>query len=157
MSLITRFDDDLKKALKASESAKVSVLRMVKAAVKNRQIEKGRELTDDEIVSVISSMMKRGRESIEQFTRAGRMDLVRNEEQEVAILQAYLPQQLSPDELDRVILDAIRESSARTLLDMGKVMRILMPRVKGVADGKHVNERVKELLESGSGICSDEP
>ncbi len=154
MSLTARFDDDLKKALKASESVKVSVLRMAKAAVKNRQIEKGRELTDDEIVSVLTSMVKQGRESIEQFTKAGRMDLVRNEELEVAILQTYLPQQLSPDELDRIIVDAIRESSANTPQDLGKVMRILMPRVKGVADGKYVNQRVKELLESGSGARS---
>jgi uncharacterized protein YqeY len=154
MSLVKRFDDDLKQALKASEGAKVSILRMVKAAVKNKQIEKGRELTDDEIVSVLSSMVKQGRESVEQFTKAGRMDLVRNEEQEIAILQTYLPQQLSREELDRIILDAIKEASAKTPQDMGKVMRVLMPRVKGVADGKYVNQRVKELLESGSGIQS---
>lgn len=150
MSLLKRFDDDLKAALKASESARVSILRMVKAALKNKQIEKGRELTDDEIVSVLSHMVKQGRESIEQFTKAGRTDLVLKEEREVAILQAYLPQQLSHEELDGIILDAIKESSARTPQDMGKVMRILMPRIKGVADGKYVNQRVKELLESRS-------
>ncbi len=154
MSLLKRFDDDLKEALKAAESAKVSILRMVKATVKNKQIEKGRELTDDEIVSVLSSMVKQGRESIEQFTKAGRMDLARKEEQEVAILQSYMPQQLSHDELDRIISDAIQEASARTPQDMGKVMRILMPRVKGVADGKYVNQRVKELLESGGSTQS---
>ncbi len=151
MSLIKQFDDDLRSALKASARAKVSVLRMVKAAVKNRQIEKGRELTDEEIVSVLSSMVKQGRESIEQFAKAGRADLVSKEEEEIAVLQAYLPRQLSGDEIDGLILDAIRESSAKTPQDMGKVMRILMPRVKGVADGKYVNQRVKELLESGSG------
>jgi len=154
MSLLKRFDDDLKKALKASESAKVSVLRMVKAAAKNKQIEKGRELTDDEIVSVLSSMVKQGRESIEQFTKAGRMDLARNEEREVAILQSYMPRQLSHEDLDRIISDAIQEAAARTPQDMGKVMRILMPRVKGVADGKYVNQRVKELLESGGSTQS---
>ena len=154
MSLLKRFDDDLKKALKASESAKVSVLRMVKAAAKNKQIEKGRELTDDEIVSVLSSMVKQGRESIEQFTKAGRMDLARNEEGEVAILQSYMPRQLSHEDLDRIISDAIQEAAARTPQDMGKVMRILMPRVKGVADGKYVNQRVKELLESGGSTQS---
>jgi uncharacterized protein YqeY len=154
MSLLKRFDDDLKEALKASESAKVSILRMVKAAVKNKQIEKGRELTDDEIVLVLSSMVKQGRESIAQFTKGGRMDLARNEEREVAILQAYLPQQLSPEELDRIILDAIKQTAARTPQDMGKIMRVLMPRVKGVADGKYVNQRVKELLESASSAQS---
>lgn len=149
MSLLERFDDDLKEALKASESSKVSVLRMVKAAVKNKQIEKGRELTDDEVVSVLSTMMKQGRESIEQFRRGGRMDLAQNEEREIAILQAYMPQQLSHDEIDRIIHDAISESSAKGAQDIGKVMRIVMPRIKGAADGRYVNQRVKELLESG--------
>jgi hypothetical protein len=150
MSLLKRFDDDLKEALKASEREKVSILRMVKAAIKNRQIEKGRELTDEEIVSVLSSMVKQGRESMEQFTSAGRADLARNEEIEVAILQSYMPRQLSREEIDGIISDAIRETAATSPQDMGKVMRVLMPRVKGVADGKYVNQRVKELLESGT-------
>ena len=150
MSLLKRFDDDLKQALKASERSKVSVIRMVKAAVKNAQIEKGRELTDEEIIPVLSTMAKQRRESIEQFARGGRVDLVQNEEQELSILQSYMPQQLSNDEIERMIHDAIRESSAAGAQDMGKVMRILMPRIKGLADGKYVNQRVKELLESGT-------
>jgi uncharacterized protein YqeY len=100
-------------------------------------------------------MVKQGREAQEQFSAAGRVDLARKEEQEVAILQAYLPQQLGRNELDRIILDAIKEASATTPQDMGKVMRVLMPRIKGVADGKYVNQRVKELLESGSGVPSE--
>ena len=150
MSLLRRFDDDLRQALKASERSKVSVIRMVKAAVKNAQIEKGRELTDEEIISVLSTMAKQRRESIEQFTRGSRADLVRNEEQELGILQSYMPQQLGNDEIERMIHDAIRESSAAGAQDMGKVMRILMPRIRGLADGKYVNQRVKELLESGT-------
>ena len=150
MSLLRRFDDDLKQALKAAERSKVSVIRMVKAAVKNAQIEKGRELTDEEIISVLFAMAKQRRESIEQFTRGSRADLVRNEEQELGILQSYMPQQLGNDEIERMIHDAIRESSAAGAQDMGKVMRILMPRIKGLADGKYVNQRVKELLESGT-------
>jgi uncharacterized protein YqeY len=149
MSLLKRFDDDLKAAMKSSEGSKVSVLRMVKAAVKNKQIEKGRELTDDEIIPVLSTMVKQGRESSEQFTRGGRTDLAQKEESEIAILQAYLPQQLSHDEIDRLITDAISESSAKSAQDLGKVMRVLMPRIKGGADGKYVNQRVKELLEPG--------
>jgi len=150
MSLLRRFDDDLKQALKAAERSKVSVIRMVKAAVKNAQIEKGRELTDEEIISVLFAMAKQRRESIEQFTRGSRADLVRNEEQELGILQSYMPQQLGNDEIERMIHDAIRESSAAGAQDMGKVMRILMPRIKGLADGKYVNQRVRELLESGT-------
>jgi hypothetical protein len=150
MSLLKRFDDDLKQALKTSERSKVSVIRMVKAAVKNVQIEKGRELSDDEVLSVLSTMAKQRRESIEQFTKGGRADLVQSEEQELSILQSYMPQQLTHDEIEKLIRDAIRESSATGAQDMGKVMRILMPKIKGIADGKYVNQRVKELLESGT-------
>jgi uncharacterized protein YqeY len=152
MSLLKRFDDDLKGALKASERLRVSVLRMVKAAVKNRQIEKGRDLTDDEIISVLSSMVKQGRDSVYQYTKAGRMDLAEKEDEEISILQTYMPQQLSKDEMDRIILDAIQESSAMNTQDIGKVMRIVMPKVKGAADGKYLNQRVRELLESGGRI-----
>ena len=149
MSLLKRFDDDLKGALKASEKLRVSVLRMVKAAVKNRQIEKGRDLTDDEILSVLSSMVKQRRDSVDQYTKAGRIDLAKQEDEEVSILQTYMPRQLSSDEIDRIIFEAIHESSAKNTQDIGKVMRIVMPKVKGAAEGKHLNQRVKELLESG--------
>ena len=148
MSLLKRFDDDLKEAMKASDARKVSVLRLVKAAVKNRQIEKGGELADEEIVTVLATMIKRGRESIEQFTKGGRSDLVQKEEAEVAVLQSYMPPQLSNDEIDGIISEAIKEAGAKSPQDMGKVMRILMPRMKGIADGKYVNQRVKEMLES---------
>ncbi len=148
MSLLQRLDDELKEAMKSSNRLKVSVLRMAKAAIKNRQIEKGGELSDDEIVSVLSTMSKQRRESIEQFTRGGRADLAESERQELNILHAYMPEQLSAEDLDRIILKAIEESSAKGPQDMGKVMRILMPKVKGAADGKAVNQRVKELLES---------
>lgn len=148
MSLLKRFDDDLREALKASQAEKVSVLRMVKAAVKNKQIEKGRDLADDEIISVLSTMVKQGRESIDQFTKAGRTDLALKEEREVAFLQVYMPRQLDRDEIDKIISDAIGETSAQGLKDMGKVMRIVMSATKGAADGKYVNQRVKELLES---------
>jgi len=155
MSLVHRIDDDLKSAMKASKGIKVSVLRMAKAALKNKQIEKGRGLTEEEIIAVLSSMVKQRRESIEQFTKGGRMDLVKREEEEIAFLQSYLPKQLNPDELDRIILDAIRETSAETIQDIGKVMRILMPKVKGVAEGSLVNQRVKELIESAGVLHSE--
>lgn len=147
MSLLQRFDDDLKVALKASDSLRVSVLRMAKAALKNKQIDKGGELSEEEIVSVLSTLSKQRKESIEQFSKGGREDLAEKERQELAILQSYMPEQLSPEELDSIIIEAIKESSAQGIKDMGKVMRLLMPRVKGAADGKVVNQRVKELLE----------
>ncbi len=148
MSLLKKFDDDLKTALKASEAERVSILRLIKSAVKNKQIDKGRELSEEEIISVLSTMIKQGRESIEQFTKANRMDLAQKEERDIAVLQAYMPRQLSSEEIDKIISEAIKEAAAGGPQDMGKVMRIVMPKVKGLADGKHVNQRVKELLEA---------
>lgn len=147
MSLLQKLDDDLKVALKASDSLKVSVLRMAKAALKNRQIDKRGELSEEDIVSVISTLSKQRRESIEQFSKGGREDLAEKERQELTILQSYLPKQLTTEELDTIIIEAIKESSAEGVKDMGKVMRLVMPRVKGAADGKLVNQRVRDLLE----------
>jgi len=148
MSLQQRLDEDLKVSIKKSDRLKTSVLRMVKAAIKNKQIDKQSELTDDEIISVISTLSKQRRESIELFSKGGREDLAEKEKQELSILQSYLPNQLTPEELDLLITEAIKESSAEGIKDMGKVMRFLMPRVKGAADGKVVNQRVRELLEN---------
>ncbi len=147
MSLLQKFDDELKVAIKTSDKLKVSVLRMAKAALKNRQIEKRGELSEDEILSVISMLSKQRRESIEQFSKGGRDDLADKERHELEILQSYMPSQLTPEELDRIIIETIKESSAQGIKDIGNVMRLLMPRVKGAADGKVVNQRVKELLE----------
>ena len=147
MSLLQKFDDELKVAIKTSDKLKVSVLRMAKATLKNRQIEKRGELSEDEILSVISMLSKQRRESIEQFSKGGRDDLADKERHELEILQSYMPSQLTPEELDRIIIETIKESSAQDIKDIGKVMRLFMPRVKGAADGKVVNQRVKELLE----------
>ena len=148
MPLLQKLDDDLKVAMKASESLKVSVLRMAKAALKYRQIEKGEVLSDEDILSVLSGLSKQRRESIEQFSKGGREDLAEKERQELSILQWYLPQQLTQEEIDHIIVEAIRESSAGGIKDMGKVMRLIMPRMKGTADGKVVSQRVKDILET---------
>jgi uncharacterized protein YqeY len=147
MSFLQRFDDDLKTSLKASDKLKVSVLRMAKAALKNRQIEKGGELSEDEIMAVLYGLSKQRKESIEQFSKGGREDLAEKEKEELSILQSYLPKQITPDELDGIITESIKESSAAGAKDMGKVMRLVMSRVRGLADGKIVNQRVKDLLE----------
>lgn len=148
MNLVKRFDEDLKAAMKASESLKVSVLRMLKSALKNRQIEKGGELADEDVVTILSGMVKQRRDSVDQFSVAGRLDLAGKEKSEIEILQAYLPRQLEPDEIDSIIAASIKEASAQNPSDIGKVMKILMPKLKGVADGKYVNQRVKEIIES---------
>lgn len=147
MSLLQKLDDDLKVALKTSDTLKVSVLRIAKAALKNKQIDKRAELTEDDIISVVSTLSKQGRESIEQFSKGGREDLAEKERQELIILQSYLPKQLTTEELDIIVSEAIKESSSEGIKDVGKVMRLVMPRVKGAADGKIVNQRVKALLE----------
>jgi uncharacterized protein len=148
MPLMQQLDDDLKAAMKASQSLKVSVLRMAKSALKYRQIEKGDALSGEDILSVLSSLSKQRRESIEQFSKSGREDLAEKERQELSIIQSYLPQQLTPDEIDRIIVEAIREISAAGIKDMGKVMRLAIPRMKGAADGKIVSQRVKDMLET---------
>ena len=148
MSFLERLDEDLKKALKESDKLKLSVLRMAKSAIKYQQIDKGRPLTDEEVSSALSTMAKQRRESIEQFSKGGRTDLAEQEKQELTILQSYMPKQLSNEEVDNIIKQAINESEAKNEADMGKVMKLLMPRVKGVADGKWVNNRVRELLQS---------
>jgi uncharacterized protein YqeY len=147
MSLLQKIDDDLKTAMKASDKVKVSVLRMAKTALKNKEIEKKDALSEDDIRSVFSSLSKRSKESIEQFAKGGREDLADKERQELSVLQTYLPQELTQEELDSIIAEAIRESSAESLKDIGNVMRLVMPRVRGAADGKVVNQRVRALLE----------
>jgi len=147
MSLQQRLDNDLRGAIKSSDKLKTSALRMLKAAVKYKQTEKNTELSEEEIISVVSTLSKQRRESIALFLKGGREDLADKEKQELSILQSYLPDQLTPEELDRFIIEAIAESSAEGVKDIGKVMRLVMSRVKGTADGKTVNQRVKELLE----------
>ena len=146
MAFLDDLNAVLKEALKSRDDLKVSVIRMVKASLKNKEIEKMSSLTDDEILSVLSTLAKQRRESIDLFSAAGRTDLADKETKELEIIQSYLPKQLSPEELNNIIRSAISESGASSLNDLGAVMKVLMPRVKGVADGKLVNQRVKELL-----------
>jgi uncharacterized protein YqeY len=150
MSLLQRLDADLITALKGSDKLKLSVVRLVKAAAKNRQIDQGHELSDEDVLAVIATLAKQRRESIEQFSEGGRTDLAEQERKELAILQSYMPAQLPPEELDRIIREAIDESGVKDEKEIGKVMRVLIPKIKGVADGKAVNSRVRELLQAAS-------
>ncbi|VAX34290.1 Transamidase GatB domain protein [hydrothermal vent metagenome] len=145
MSILERIDSDLKVAMKSSEKIKVSTLRMVKASLKNLEIEKG-ELSDDDVIGVLSTQAKQRRESISEFEKGGRQDLADQEREELAVILGYLPEQLSEEELTGIILETIKETGASSLKDMGRLMKSLMPRVKGRADGKLVSRKVKELL-----------
>jgi uncharacterized protein len=148
LSILDDLNSALKEALKSRDELKVSVIRMMKASLKNKEIEMMGNLTDENILSVLSTMSKQRRESIEQYTSAGRTDLAKRESKELEIVQSYLPKQLSAQEIDAFIRSAISESGATSTNDMGKVMKVLMPKVKGVADGRIINQRVKELLGS---------
>ena len=146
MPLAERLYSDYKEALKASHAVKVSVLRMAKAAIKNREIERGSPLTDEEIYSVLGIIVKRNKESIEQFSKASRYDLVRKEEEELEVIQPYLPQQLLTDEVENLVMTAIKETGASGPVDFGKVMKVVMAKARGRADGKLVTDLVKRGL-----------
>jgi len=146
-----RVNAELKEALKSHDELKLSVLRMIKASLKNKEIEKMGPLSEVEIISVLSSMAKRHKDSIEQFAAAGRADLAEKETKELQIVRSYLPEQLSTEDLDKIILSAIREFNDLAPGDMGKVMKAVMPLTKGVADGGVVSARVRELLAEKSG------
>ena len=132
--------------MKAKDGNRVSVLRFLLSSIKYREIEKKDPLDDDEVLAEITSSAKRRRESMEAFAEGGRMDLVEKEESELAILQEYLPEQLSPDEVRGVVQEVVQAVGATGASDFGKVMKDLMPRLRGKADGKLVGEIVKEAL-----------
>ncbi|MER3501028.1 MAG: glutamyl-tRNA amidotransferase [Candidatus Fervidibacterota bacterium] len=147
MSLKERIDADYKEAMKARDEVRVSVLRLLRSAIHNAEIDKQRALTDDEILGVIQSEARKRRESIEAFQQGGRPDLVEREQAELAILESYLPQALPREELEAMVRAAIQEVGALSVKDMGKVMSVLMPKVRGRADGREVNELVRQMLE----------
>lgn len=133
-------------AMKAGDKATVSTLRFLSAEIKNVAIEKRRELTDEDILEVIGRQARRRLDSIEQFKAGGREDLVQKETFELQLLRAYLPAELSSEELSAIVKEAIRSTGAAGVRDMGKVMAAVMPRTKGRADGKIVSQVVKEGL-----------
>ncbi len=146
MSLLEQIDTDIIQALKGGDKDRLTVLRGLKSDFKYKQISVGEELTDEKAVEVLSSAAKRRRDSIEQFRRGGRDDLVRQEEFELDVITAYLPKQLTEDELRQMARSAIEEVGAESTRQIGLVMKVLMPKVKGRVDGKAVNRLIAELL-----------
>ena len=146
MSLKKRVEDQFKNALKSREELKVSTLRMLKAAIKNREIEQKKEVDDSEVVRLLSTLVKQRRESIEQYKQGGRTDLAQKEEKEILILEEYLPKPLGEEELLRIIEAAIQEVGASGPKEMGQVMKALMPKLSGRADGKVVSQLVQKKL-----------
>jgi uncharacterized protein len=146
MGLEERLVDEMKQAMRSSDKVRLSTIRMIRTAVKNKEIELRKKLDDEEIQRVIQGMLRRNEESIEQFHLGGRMDLVDKESQEGDILKSYLPQALSTEEILKVIDESIQETQASSLKDLGKVMKSVMPKLTGKADGKVINQLVKERL-----------
>ena len=148
MSIKDLLTEDMKQAMKDQESGKLrlSVIRMARANIKNIEIDEKRELNDDEVLAVLVKEVKMRQDSLEEFAKAGREELVEQAKQEIAILRKYLPEQLSDEELRALVEEAVAETGAAGPKDMGKVMAALMPKTRGRADGKRINTMVRELL-----------
>jgi uncharacterized protein YqeY len=147
MTLNEQIASSITAAMKSKDAARLSTLRMLKAAVMNKEVEKGRTLEDAEILQVVASLVKQRRDSIEQFEKGGRHDLVAKESAEVAVLEAYLPPAASAADIEAAIDAAIAETGASSAKDMGKVMKAVMPKLAGTnADGRAVNEAVRRKL-----------
>jgi len=139
-------DREMILAAKSKDKIRLSALRMLKNGLHNREIDLKRELDEVEFLQLLSSMVKQRKDSIEQFDKGGRMDLVEKEQAELKVIEEFLPAQLSEADLDAAITEAIRETGATSARDMGKVMKVLMPKLTGRADGKAVGEKVKARL-----------
>lgn len=147
MELQERIERTLKEAIRERHETKRNAIRLLMTALKVKEKEFKRELTEAETQQVIGSQIKQRRDSVEQYRQAGRVDLAELEEEEIGILQAFLPEALTPEVLGRLIHEAIVEAGAESVKDMGKVMKALMPKVAGRADGKQVNEMVRAQLQ----------
>lgn len=148
MTLRDRLTEDMKQAMRDKESGKLklSVIRMVRSAAKNLEIDRKKELTEAELIEVVAKEVKMRRDSLDEFRKADRPDALATLEQEIAILMEYLPEQMGETEVRELVRQAVAEAQAVSPKEMGKVMAILMPKVKGRADGKLVNSLVKEML-----------
>jgi uncharacterized protein YqeY len=146
MSISQKIIEDLKSAMKAKDTSRVSCLRMLKTALKNKQVEKGRDLEDQEVQGVISSLIRKGQEAAKEFRGGNRPDLAAKEEDEIKIFYEYLPEQLTPADIEKTLKEIISDSSATGLKDLGKVMKTAMEQMAGKAQGKEVNEIARKLL-----------
>lgn len=137
---------DMKEAMKARDKVRLNTVRMIKSALMNEKIKAGHDLTAEEELTVLSREKKQREESIEEFTKANRKDLADETKQELAIVESYLPKQMTQEELNQAVSSAIAEANAQGKSDFGKVMKILMPKIKGKADGKAASDVVRKQL-----------
>jgi len=146
MSLEERLLEEMKQAMKSNDKLRLSTIRMIRSALKNKEIELRKSLEDEEVAKVIQAMVRKGEESVEQFQIGGRTDLVDKEKKEIEILKSFLPQPLSQEEILQIIDQSIQETQASSPKDIGRVMKSVMPKIGGKADGKLINQLVKERL-----------
>jgi uncharacterized protein YqeY len=149
MNLKQRIEQDMRLAQKSGDKLKLSLTRLLKSDIRYKEIDKGKELSDEEVLEVLSSSAKKHRDSIEQFRKGGREDLVKKEEEELNLILEYMPEQLNTEELEKLAEETITEVGAEGEKDVGKVMKALMLKVKGRADGKTVNLLVSSKLKAG--------
>ena len=146
MSLEERLVEEMKQAMKSNDKLRLSTIRMIRSTLKNKEIELRKKLEDEDVVKVIQVMMRKGEEAVEQFQAGGRADLVEKEKKEMEILKSFLPQPLSQEEIVKIIDQSIQETQASSPKDIGKVMKAVMPKIGGKADGRLINQLVKERL-----------
>ena len=147
MQLTDKVNSHITAAMKAKDAPRLSTLRMMKTAMVNKGVEKGRDLEDAEVLQVVSSLVKQRRDSVEQFSKAGRTDLAEKETAEIAVLEEYLPPPATAQEIDAAVTAAIAETAAASAKDIGKVMKAVMPKLAGKnADGRTINESVRRKL-----------
>ncbi|GGA20446.1 GatB/YqeY domain-containing protein [Paenibacillus physcomitrellae] len=147
MNLSERLNEDMKQAMRNQEKFKLTTIRMVRATIKNLEIDLKRTLNDDEVLDILSREIKQRKDALQDFIKAGREDLADNLNVEIDIIARYLPEQLTEEEIKVIVQQTIQETGASSKADMGKVMSALMPKVKGRADGKLVNQAVQQLLQ----------
>ncbi|PYZ94245.1 hypothetical protein CR194_01520 [Salipaludibacillus keqinensis] len=146
MNILDQLNQDMKDAMRSRDKQRLSVIRSVKSSLQNESINKGQELTDDEILTVLNREMKQRKESLHEFEQADRQDLVIKTNAEIQVLSEYMPSQLSDEELRQIVHETIEQVGAQSKSDMGKVMGAIMPKVKGRADGSEVKQLVHQSL-----------
>ncbi|GFR37406.1 hypothetical protein PRECH8_07020 [Insulibacter thermoxylanivorax] len=147
MNLTERLNEDMKQAMKNKDKFRLSVIRMIRSSIKNLEIEQKRTLDDGEVLDILQREVKQRKDSLQEFTKAGRDDLAADVQAEVNIISEYLPEQMTEEEIKAVVQQTIQEVGASSKADMGKVMGALMPKVKGRADGRLVNQIVQQFLQ----------
>lgn len=146
MSLKEKLQEDLKSSMKNKDTVRKSVITLIRAAIKQYEVDNRKELGDDGVIDIISKQLKQRKDSLVEFEKAGREDLIEETKSEIQVLEEYLPQQLSEEELEQIVIETIAEVGATSMKDMGKIMSTIKPKTAGRADGRKINELVKKNL-----------